>query len=132
MNTRTTKYSTEILEIVEYLRHATNAEIIDKLRLHYPTVSATTVHRVTVRLQSQGLFASAPPDRNGSMRYDANTTPHDHFICGICGGIRDLNVAESFIPKISNELGGCSISGRLVIYGECDKCRINPKKVVKK
>lgn len=124
MQTRSTKYSTDVISILDTFGHATNLEIMSELRKRHPKVSATTVHRVTARLLERKLFSSAPPDQHGSMRYDSNTEPHDHFICNICSGIRDLNVAKSFIPKISEALGGCEISGQLVIYGNCDKCRV--------
>ncbi|MDO8265926.1 MAG: transcriptional repressor [Candidatus Saccharibacteria bacterium] len=123
MQTRSTKYSTDVISILDMFGHATNLEIMNELRKRHPKISATTVHRITARLHERKQFSSAPPDQNGSMRYDSNTEPHDHFICRICGGIRDLNVAKSFIPEISKALGGCEISGNLIIYGDCDKCR---------
>ncbi|MCA9346747.1 transcriptional repressor [Candidatus Saccharibacteria bacterium] len=131
MLSRVTKYSTEILQIIRSTGHITNAGVLEILRKHFPTVSPTTVHRVTSRLEARGSVAKAPSDEDGSMRYDSNTLPHDHFICGICGTIRDIDVAGNFIPKISKSLGGCSISGRLVIYGDCDKCNIKIKGVKK-
>jgi Fe2+ or Zn2+ uptake regulation protein len=128
MQERTTKYRTDVLEILKTMRHATNSEIHEKLKDSYPALSATTVHRVTNRLLERGVVSSAPSDQKGSKRYDINPQAHDHFICSLCGRIRDLDVAASFIPKISKELGGCSISGRLVIHGECDKCKTIKKK----
>jgi len=128
MQTRSTKYGSLITSLVNQLGHATNTELLTQVRASYPSVSATTVHRVTSRLLDREIFAKAQSDQQGSMRYDSNTKPHDHFICSICGGIRDIDVADSFIPKITAAMGGCSISGRLVIYGDCEKCRVKIRK----
>lgn len=119
---RYTKYTQDIIDIIQDKGHATNLEIIDSLRNDYPQVSATTVHRVTSRLCQNRLINEAPADLAGSMRYDSNLSPHDHFICTNCGGIRDINVAEEFIPSISKALGGCKVTGRLVINGSCELC----------
>jgi len=121
-STRSTKYTKELTLILDELGHATNAVLLGELKKTYPDVSATTVHRVTARLLEQGRILEAPADAQGSMRYDATITPHDHFICNGCGGIRNIDIAEDFLPKISKELGGCKITGRLVIHGSCEKC----------
>jgi Fur family transcriptional regulator, peroxide stress response regulator len=124
---RDTKYTREIIKMINSLGHLTNAKILSELQKIYPDVSATTVHRSTSRLAERGLITVAPPDNQGSMRYDANTNAHDHFVCNHCGGIRDLEVAETLIPTISKALGGCRITGRLLIQGSCETC-INKQK----
>jgi len=125
--TRDTKYTREITKMVHRFGHATNADLLQELQKLFPDVSATTVHRSTSRLADRGLIGVAPPDSNGSMRYDANLRSHDHFMCDSCGGIRDIVVAEKLIPTISKALGGCKITGRLLIQGSCESC-INKQK----
>lgn len=119
---RETKYTKDILELMGNLGHATNAELTQELRKSYPDLSLTTVHRATARLQERGTLALAPSASDGSMRYDIKTSPHDHFICNGCGGIRDIDVAEKLIPTISKALGGCKVTGRLLIHGSCEHC----------
>jgi Fur family peroxide stress response transcriptional regulator len=119
---RETRYSKQITTLIAKLGHATNAEILKDLRSIYPDISATTVHRSSARLADRGVIALAPPDIHGSMRYDANIEPHDHFVCTNCGGIRDIDVAEKLTPEISKALGGCKITGRLLIHGSCETC----------
>jgi hypothetical protein len=48
-------------------------------------------------------------------------------LCQSCGGIRDIDVADDVIPTISKALGGCRITGRLVINGSCELCLIKNK-----
>lgn len=121
-SSRATKYSRAILGVLATLGHATNAELLDELRKEYPTLSATTVHRLTTRLAARNTIGYGPLAPDGSMRYDATTMPHDHFICQGCDRVRDLHVAEELIPRIEQTLDGCMISGRLVIAGTCGRC----------
>ncbi len=128
MTTRQTKYSKAVTDFLEKHDHATNSQILEYLHEIYPELSATTVHRVTARLCEQNRLAIAPPSSDGSMRYDYKTKPHDHFICNSCGGIRDIDVAESLIPLVNKALGGCKISGNLLIHGSCETCILNSNK----
>ena len=119
---RNTKYTAAVLNIIQKHGHTTNTEILTKLSDGYPHISATTIHRITTRLSERGEIGLAPSSNDGSMRYDANTQPHDHFICAGCGGIRDIDIAVAVTPLISTALVGCKITGRLVIHGSCEKC----------
>lgn len=119
---RQSKYCTEIERTLKLLGHATNAELLAYLRQSYPELSATTVHRATIRLASRGAIAIAPSNQEGSMRYDANTDAHDHFQCLSCGLIKDVYVKDKVVPILESSIDDCSVSGQLIIYGTCKKC----------
>lgn len=121
--TRQTKYCLQIETIVKQLGHVSNAQILTVLHEKYPDVSATTVHRATSRLAGRGELGIAPVDLSGAMRYDANTQPHDHFVCSHCGLLRDVNIANQVTPLIEGAIEGCSISGRITVSGTCKKCK---------
>lgn len=120
---RQTKYCQAIESMLGRLGHATNAQLLNELRQIYPELSATTVHRATARLASRGVIALAPPSRDGSRRYDANTRPHDHFECVDCGLLRDTDVKARLIPVLESTIDDCHISGRLTISGTCKQCK---------
>ena len=120
---RQTKYCTAIETILESLGHATNAELLTELKKAFPAVSATTVHRATSRLAERGVISTAPPSSDGSMTYDANVVPHDHFQCVSCGVLRDTNIKDKVVPILESSIGDCHISGRLTISGTCKKCK---------
>lgn len=122
INQRQTKYCQAIEDVIVTIGHATNSELLALLRKTYPDLSATTVHRATARLASRGTIAIAPPTNDGSMRYDSNTTPHDHFLCVSCGVLKDADVKDKVTPILESSIGDCSISGRLTISGICKKC----------
>lgn len=119
---RQTKYCNSIECQLKTLGHATNAELLISMRKSFPDLSATTVHRATTRLASRGKIASAPPNSAGSMRYECNTLPHDHFQCIICGLLKDTDVKDKVIPILESCIKNCTISGQLTINGTCKKC----------
>ena len=120
--TRQTKYCQAIIDVMHHRSHASNAEILEELRLKFPELSATTVHRATARLAARGDLILAPPTLNGAMRYDINTTPHDHFSCSKCGRLVDTDVAKTISRLLASKIEGCHISGRIVISGTCKEC----------
>lgn len=122
INQRQTKYCKSIEHALSQCGHATNAELLKVLHERYPDVSATTVHRATARLAERGAIATAPPALDGSMRYDANTSPHDHFCCTKCGMLKDADIKDKITPILKASIKDCGISGRLTVTGICNKC----------
>ncbi|MBB1566260.1 MAG: transcriptional repressor [Candidatus Nanosynbacter sp.] len=120
---RITKYTDSILSILCQLQHATNAEIASRLRELYSNVSDTTVHRITQRLQSDGVIGLAPASRQGCLRYDFSPESHDHFICSECDSLQDIKVPDSVRCQIERQLDGCCFDGPLVITGVCQQCK---------
>lgn len=122
---RQTKYCDAIEIALSEFGHATNSQLLSTLRISYPEVSATTVHRATSRLAVRGAVGIAPVAHDGSMRYDALVTPHDHFMCSQCDELRDTDVIDRVKPILEASIAGCDIEGRLTISGICKKCREN-------
>ena len=120
--TRQSKYCTAIEQAIAGLGHATNADLLKVLQVAFPNVSATTVHRATARLRDRGVIGIAPADLDGSVRYDANPAPHDHFMCSSCGLLRDAHVKEQVSKVLEDHIGDCQISGQLTISGICKSC----------
>ena len=120
---RITKYTDSILSILCHLQHATNAEIASRLRESYSNVSDTTVHRITQRLQSDGIIGLAPASRQGCLRYDFSPESHDHFICSEGDSLQDIKVPDSVRCQIGRQLDGCCFDGPLVITGVCQQCK---------
>lgn len=121
---RNTKYTLAIHDWMKRLGHATNLELLERLRLEFPDVSATTVHRVTTRLVARRELQLAPSGRDNAMRFDANLAPHDHFLCECCGLLRDVDMKSEIKPLLERTLGdGCSISGNLTVSGICKRCQ---------
>ena len=124
---RRTKYCQAIEQSFKNLGHATNAQLLHELRKSFPSLSPTTVHRATARLASRGNIAIAPSSSDGSMRYEANTKPHDHFGCSSCESLYDIDIKDKIIPILESSIKDCLVSGRLIIKGSCKKCLKNSK-----
>lgn len=120
--TRTTKYTQAVQDYIQLKGHATNAEILAHLKHTYPELSATTVHRITARLLERGVIGVAPNAADGSARFDANLEPHDHFACTHCAGLRDVTIDRALLTSLEDELGGCKITGQLLVQGSCSHC----------
>lgn len=119
---RKTKYCIDIEHILREKGHATNVELLHELRKRYPTLTATTVHRATLRLASRGKISLAPPSKDGSTRYDSNLQPHDHFQCTNCEKLLDTDIRNKIITVLEETINGCSFEGRLTISGICKRC----------
>lgn len=122
ISSRQTKYCTDIEKSLKKMGHATNAELLKVLKTSYPNLSATTVHRATARLAARGDISIAPPAKNGVIRYDINTSDHDHFLCTSCDLILDINIRKEISKSIEKMIDDCQISGQLTINGTCKKC----------
>lgn len=121
-NRRTTKYVRDVKDVLSEYGHATNSDISATLKAKYPSLSATTIHRVTQRLYEDGAIGRAPKTLNGSVRYDAISVPHDHFICSLCGHIKDIDLPNTCRTLIRCSLDDCGVSGPLTVSGICRKC----------
>ena len=53
--------------------------------------------------------------------YDGNTTPHWHFVCGVCGRILDLFFAVEAPPELLDR-GFLVESEKCIYYGTCPDC----------
>jgi Fe2+ or Zn2+ uptake regulation protein len=123
--TRQTKYATAVVKVLQDLKHATNAELHQRLQLLYPEVSATTIHRVTARLKQQGEIGCAPKPADGSERYDISAQPHHHFMCAQCSAVCDVPEtaeAQNVIHQLKDLSKLCAIPGTLTLSGVCKKC----------
>ena len=57
---------------------------------------------------------------DGEERYDADLSPHSHFVCRTCGKVADLPFSEVNMPDTSGvgKMESCSVT----FYGCCNDC----------
>lgn len=121
---RTTRYVIAVREALQSMGHAGHLEIIEAVKTKYPSVSATTIHRVTTRLLERGEIRLAPTKKDRMMRFDNKATPHDHFMCTVCERLQDTEFDQSIRKQIEKLISdGCSISGDLTVTGICKNCK---------
>lgn len=118
---RMTPQTLAVLSIARQLGHASNQDILRLVRQNFPKLSATTVHRITLRLINNGILAKGP-EINGVQLVDANTQPHDHFLCSGCDGIKDVHISNNTKDLLIKDIQAEVAPTNFVIFGDCSNC----------
>ena len=114
--------------ILECLRnnhaHPSAEALFQMLQKAHPDISLATVYRNLTLFKQQGMIQSLGTV-NGIERFDGNTQPHVHFICGSCESVLDLpelDPPESLRSAAAKATGG-EVSGcQLIFTGTCQDC----------
>ena len=122
------KYSRQRESIKENLMHRSDHPTADMvytdIRKIYPNISLGTVYRNLALLSSLGEILKLSAI-SGADRYDGRTSPHNHFMCKVCGAVKDMD--DKFINEITEaaekefsdgRIDGCSVT----FYGVCKEC----------
>lgn len=124
---KTLKYSRQRESIKSCLMarcdHPTADALYTSIREEYPNISLGTVYRNLNLLVELGEIRKLSCG-NGADRYDADLTPHYHFVCRSCGAVHDLPLALlSDVEKQAEELSGGEIDSHTIyFYGTCRNC----------
>lgn len=100
--------------------HPNVAWIHSQTQTIIPEIGLATVYRNLEELTSQGRIRKISA-RNNPERYDADISPHTHFVCTVCNRITDLpDGAVKVTCKCQNVQ--CV---DVMVYGICDDCQNN-------
>jgi Fur family peroxide stress response transcriptional regulator len=105
--------------------HPSAAQLYDRLRVDFPTISLATVYKTLSLLYDMGEVLELGFS-NDVVRYDANKPyPHPHLICIRCRRIVDSepSLAPDLAQEIAEGSGFRMIGHRLDIYGLCPDCQ---------
>ena len=104
--------------------HPTAAQLHERLRADFPSLSLATVYNTLNTLLALGLVGEIGDAGDGQRHYDPNTTVHANLICTRCHQIRDLedHALESVSRRIASRSGYQLQGARVVYYGECPAC----------
>ena len=123
----TLKYSRQREAIKEYLMSTTEHPTADTVYLHvkeeFPNISLGTVYRNLTLLADIGEISRIRVG-DGVDHFDADTSPHYHFICKECGSVIDLEMEDmTDINETANKNFGGLIEGHITyFYGKCSNC----------
>ncbi len=104
--------------------HPTAQEVYKKLKGEMPSLSLGTVYRNIAILLEEGRIQGG--EFGGStVRYDAVTSGHYHFVCETCGAVSDFAMPEQTeLTAAARRLTPHRILGHaLRFYGVCAGCR---------
>jgi len=121
--TRETKQRRVVYETIkDTCSHPTADWIFDEVRATVPKISLGTVYRNLAVLRSEGMIREIyGNDRRA--HYDADLSPHAHFICSGCGTISDVQSTPQYDWRAVKELVGCEVTEqRTEFVGTCAAC----------
>ncbi len=103
--------------------HPTADVIYMNVRQQNPNISLGTVYRNLTLLSDIGEIQRLRVG-DGVDHFDADTSPHYHFVCTTCGSVIDLEMEN--IDTI-NDIAGATFSGKIAghvtyFYGTCQDC----------
>ena len=102
--------------------HPTADSVYRAIEPKFPNISFDTINRTLRTFADKGLAQTLPGDGD-PRRYDADTRPHHHFRCMICG-----RVFDTFDPQLNtigtpNDLPEFEILTRSILFrGYCPDC----------
>ena len=121
------KYSRQRDAILQYLTgntaHPTADMVYTAVRKKNPHISLGTVYRNLAQLESMGslqkITIQGEPDR-----FDFRTEPHDHFICGTCGCVSDIEMPDTahLDQEARRHFDGEILGHHCCFYGTCRDC----------
>jgi Fe2+ or Zn2+ uptake regulation protein len=128
--TRETKQRRVVYETVKNTySHPTADWIFEQVRGTLPKVSLGTIYRNLGVLKDEGMVREIfGNDRRA--HYDADTSPHAHFICDVCDRIIDVRGVKNIDWRTLKDLVGCEVNDQNVVFnGRCAGCvNQEPKK----
>lgn len=123
------KVTPQRLAIYSYLMnsksHPTVETIYNDLRNDFPAMSLATVYKTVASLRDVHLIKEFNVSED-SNRYDADTSPHSHFICTKCHNVTDyfgnIDLKEN-IDDLESLSGYEVETYDINFYGLCNKCK---------
>ena len=102
-------------------QHPTAETVYRQLKSTMPRLSLGTVYRNLHRMAQDGRLMEI----DGPVaRFDANTTPHSHLRCRLCGAVADLHRLP-YDPELDRQAAQTDwkVDGHsLIFYGICPDC----------
>lgn len=113
-----------IMDFLSHRKDHPTAEVIyDNVKKAYPRISLGTVYRNLTLLADNGVIRRLRT-RDSKDHFDADLSPHYHFMCNGCGCISDIFLNHTKeLETAANELAPGTITGHEVFfYGTCTAC----------
>lgn len=121
------KYSRQRESIKAFLHgrhdHPTADAVYSGIREEFPNISLGTVYRNLNLLVELGEINKVTCG-DGKDHFDADTSPHYHFVCRKCGAVLDLPMLplSDAEAHAAASLGAQVDSHTIFFYGSCPDC----------
>lgn len=103
--------------------HPTADTVYQNVRIQNPNISLGTVYRNLTLLADTGEINRLNVG-DGVDHFDADISPHYHFICEKCGCVTDLKTdgVEEITARAAADFEGYIAGHRIYFYGLCRRC----------
>ena len=103
--------------------HPTADVVYKNVRSQNPNISLGTVYRNLALLAEEGEIIKLNVG-DGVDHFDADTSPHYHFVCTECGSIVDLETdnMEAITARAAEAFEGYIAGHVTYFYGLCSHC----------
>ena len=103
--------------------HPTADALYASIREEFPNISLGTVYRNLNLLVETGEIKKLTCG-DGADHFDADTSPHYHFVCRACKQITDMPMKplDSINDQAAGQSGNCVDSHTIYFYGTCREC----------
>lgn len=110
-----------ILEFLEGTKaHPTADDVYAAVHKTCPTIARATVYNTLEALTRSGTILQLTVDP-GAARYDADTGPHVHFRCRLCGKVYDLEIEGNHC--LNKRIEGHDVEAvHTYAFGVCASC----------
>ncbi len=114
-------------ELAQTEEHPDAETLFTRVRQRVPAISFDTVYRNLRVLEKHGIIRKVGAT-GYRTRFDANLTPHHHFVCTACGLISDFydNHLDDFSPPSEVLAIGHVSTCHLELRGVCRLCQSTP------
>lgn len=105
--------------------HPCADDVLRMVQAEVPGIGVATVYRTLDLLVRHGrLLPLRLPDESVT-RYDANTDPHQHVICDVCGRVFDVDLVlpDRVVAEAADRSGVQITQYDLRLRGTCAVCR---------
>jgi Fur family peroxide stress response transcriptional regulator len=124
-NFRLTPQRVELVRLIASSEgHPSAAQLYDRVKRQFPTMSHATVYKTLALLKDMGQVLEI--DLRDDSHYDGNRPqPHPHLICIKCNKIIDgeADFDPSAIRKLEQASGYQILRSQVSFYGLCPDCK---------
>ncbi len=110
-------------ELAATSEHPAAQTVYERVKREMPSISLDTVYRTLSRLEAEGIVANVGTTE-GTVRYDARTEPHYHFVCRQCNRVIDVpsEDKDAFEPPETATEHGRVEAVNIQLRGCCSAC----------
>ncbi len=109
----------------EFRGHVTASQILEKVRLSYPYVDASTVYRTLAAAKELRLISETNLGSGDNLFEWVSSERHHHLICRGCNSVLSLEekYLDDFAARLERELGFDADLDHIALFGTCRECR---------